>query len=295
MALWSVFVNQLLSGEGSRQVSSSSRTPRSSSNRAGGFSSRPSRFTFSASRFTFFFSLRVTLRRLRPSHSLQAPGSLQALQVSDDGLQVVWAEVVRRHAAAGFHPLRVRDPAADVARGVLKRRGGDSRAAADVRQVWPDLRAGLRALDGVAHHARRGEKDHLAAPLQVVRGLRGRLTLLLLPRAELLRRLGDDEEGHVRVLVSTELRALAAVRALAVGPEHQRRVLAGDEVFFAREVRNPEAVNHVSRVELDLNRATDGDVNLVGGREGVARRRVCVANLPPPLMARHLDVDRVAR
>src|ERR1043165_3882060 len=99
MALWSVFVNQLHKRGGSRQVSSSSRTPCSSSNPAGGFSSSPSRVTSSPSRFTFFFSLRVTLRRLRPSHSLQAPGSLQALQVSDDGLQVVGAGVVRRHAA----------------------------------------------------------------------------------------------------------------------------------------------------------------------------------------------------
>src|ERR1043165_9299684 len=115
MALWSVFVNQLHKRGGSRHVSSSSRKPCSSSRPAGGFSSSPFRFSFfasrfnlSASRFNFFFSLRVTLRRLRPSHSLQAPGSLQALQVSDDGLEVVGAEVVRRHAAAGLVPLRVR-------------------------------------------------------------------------------------------------------------------------------------------------------------------------------------------
>src|SRR2546421_9022047 len=120
MVLWSVLVNQLLSGEGSRHVSSSSRKAPSSSRPAGGLSSSPSRL------FTFFFSLRGTLR-LRPSRFTSGFRSLQTLQVSDDGLQVVGTQVVRRHAAAGFDPLRVRDPAADVAGRVLKRRGGDGR------------------------------------------------------------------------------------------------------------------------------------------------------------------------
>src|SRR5205085_7386956 len=62
-----------------------------------------------------------------------------------------------------------------------------------------------------------------------------------------------------------------------------------DQVGLAVEVGDPEAVDDVRGAEVELDGPADGDVDFVGRGEDVARRGVLVLQLPPPLVAGHLD------
>ena len=65
------------------------------------------------------------------------------------------------------------------------------------------------------------------------------------PRLKLGRRFGDDEEAHVRVLMSAELSALSAERAFLIRLDPERVLVTGNEVALAVEVRCPETVDHI--------------------------------------------------
>src|SRR5256714_2926774 len=149
-------------------------------------------------------------------------------------------------------------------------------ARGDVRQFRLDARARVRPAHGVAHHARRREEDLLTARLCGRRGLRGGRELRVVPRLEFFVRLDDDRERHVRVLVSAELCALAAVRARAVGAYPRDGLVARNEVGLAVQVRNPEAVYDIVRGELEEDGLTLWNVYLVGRRQDVARSLVVI-------------------
>ena len=59
--------------------------------------------------------------------------------------------------------------------------------------------------------------------------------------------LGDDDEGHARMLQAAKFGALAAVFARLRRLDPQDVVLAGNEVYLAREVRHPQGMDHVGR------------------------------------------------
>jgi hypothetical protein len=64
-----------------------------------------------------------------------------------------------------------------------------------------------------------------------------------------------------------------------------------DQVALAAEARDPEGVEDVRGLEREVHRAPGGQVQLVRRRHAVLR----VAELPPPLVADHLDLQRVGR
>jgi hypothetical protein len=61
----------------------------------------------------------------------------------------------------------------------------------------------------------------------------------------------------------------------------------GRRIDLSRELRHPEVVDDIGRLDGDEQVAPDRDVNLVG-RDGTRR----VANFPPPLVRDDGDVGR---
>src|SRR4051794_25105063 len=95
----------------------------------------------------------------------------------------------------------------------------------------------------------------------------------------------------MRVLKSAELGALAAIDSRFLNGEPGRILLSRDEIHLARQTGYPEGVDDIRRVECQLHDSAEGDMNLVGGDEAVARHAVLVAHLPPPLMTHDFDID----
>ena len=108
----------------------------------------------------------------------------------------------------------------------------------------------------------------------------------------------DHTQEHVRVLKPAERRAVSEVCAggKRLDPRLVRAV--GDQIGFSRQLRNPEAVDDIRRLErkggrmaaLDCARA-HRDMDLVGRDDSLLR----VANLPPPLVADEPYLDGVFR
>src|SRR3954468_22584156 len=143
--------------------------------------------------------------------------STQRLQVGKQRLQVLRVHGIRRHAVAGLDSLRVRYPPGEVSNIVRQRSRRDSLATGKVRQVRADARASIRAAHGMTHHAGASGEYLLAAHCELIGWIRRGLELLLHPLLKFLWRFGDDEERHVRVLMSAELGALSAEAAFLVG------------------------------------------------------------------------------
>src|SRR2546425_5297854 len=89
-----------------------------------------------------------------------ASSSFQALEVGDHGVEIRGGEALRRHQGARLQRGRVRDPAVQHVGGVWKERARDRRAAADVRQLRPDLALG-DANDRMTADARAAAEDLL--------------------------------------------------------------------------------------------------------------------------------------
>jgi len=63
-----------------------------------------------------------------------------------------------------------------------------------------------------------------------------------------------DVKGHVRMLQPAELRALTAEAARLIGLQPDRGGVARNQIPLALQVRNPQAVDHVTRGDLDDDR-----------------------------------------
>src|SRR5256885_5105834 len=96
---------------------------------------------------------------------------------------------------------------------VGERRRRDHVATRNVRQVWTNVRARRRAVNRMAHDARRVKKHLLSVLLRIGCRRNGSLRLILSPRVELFLWLGDNPKRHLRVLQTTVLRALPAINA----------------------------------------------------------------------------------
>ena len=68
---------------------------------------------------------------------------------------------------------------------------------------------------------------------------------------------------------------------------------ARDEIDLALQLRDPQAVDDVVRQQVDGDRTADRNVNLVGRRHLERGRVVGILDVPPPLVAGHLDAHRV--
>ena len=140
--------------------------------------------------------------------------------------------------------------------------------------------------------------------------LAGVPVLAQLVHVRLVLRLGDDlhAEQHFGVVLAAELGALAVVGALPGGRQPDVVGLAGNHVPLVQEVRDPERVDDVARVELELDRLVDrqvqggqlvlvhvvtGQVRLDAGFVHVLGDDVAlqVVEVPRPLLAADVDDD----
>src|SRR5690242_8400399 len=115
-----------------------------------------------------------------------------------------------------------------------------------------------QAANGVAGHARVLLKDLLTATASG----RHRRRLLRQPRVELVGRVRYDAYAHPRVLQAAILVARAVVGAWSVYYDPHGVGLARHQVLHPPKVRHMKTVNHVDRLETDLQRRTDGHVYL---------------------------------
>ena len=95
------------------------------------------------------------------------------------------------------------------------------------------------------------------------------------------------------MLFAAVLGTLPAKFPGASGGEPRRRGMPRDEILFAVNIRNPEAVDNVAGLQLQLHRLSDGYVNLVCSGHDLARLRVLIFHFPPPLVSRDFDRKRV--
>ncbi len=158
-------------------------------------------------------------------------------------------------------------------------------------EIGTDLTIEVSALDRVAGPTAGDLKTLLAGADFGGSGLR-----LLLggdPFCKVFRLLSDDLEEHIGVLHAAEFGATAPEDAGFGGIHPQVVDAVGNEICLAAEFGNPEAVNDVVGLQLEicgvLAIMRDGDVNLIGGddvEEGIT-------DLPPELMADDGDMEGV--
>src|SRR4051794_22752783 len=97
------------------------------------------------------------------------------------------------------------------------------------------------------------------------------------------------------MLVAAELDALAPVRARSIGLHDAMRGVARNHIPLSLQIRNPEAVDHVGGLQFEIDWAADGNMNLVSCRQKIARRRIVVSKVPPPLVAGDADFHSLFR
>ena len=158
-------------------------------------------------------------------------------------------------------------------------------AAGDVREVRarPRPRA---AVPCTAWHIRHDalQKHRLPAGLHRVGRLRGGLPLRFKPCVELLGRLGDDRQAHLRVLVAAELGALAPVDARAGRPAARSSSGGRGPCPSSRAGSAPRSCGSRRPSRARISTATGwlgvhGDVDLVGGGDAVGR--ACARRIDP--------------
>ena len=91
------------------------------------------------------------------------------------------------------------------------------------------------------------------------------------------------------MLGSTVFSASAAVRAGLIGLDADVVLHAGNEIYFAVELWNPEGVDDVFGIQFDVYGLADGNVQLVGGFELLRDVVAGVGGFPPPLMSGEAD------
>src|SRR5438477_2234646 len=88
------------------------------------------------------------------------------------------------------------------------------------------------------------------------------------------------------MLDAAELAALALVQTAAAREQAQVIDGAGKHVHLGTELGDPEAVDHVRRREIEIDRRRYRNVELVRSL------RIAVSELPPPLMSGGRDAHR---
>src|SRR5687768_12679475 len=89
--------------------------------------------------------------------------SLQRAEIGDQGVDVVAPQTDDWHAIARLHPLRILEPAPQIARIVRQRAGGDRATTGEVRKIGAETCAGVRTGNRVTEIARTRHEYFLAA------------------------------------------------------------------------------------------------------------------------------------
>src|SRR4051794_21259491 len=123
-----------------------------------------------------------------------------------------------------------------------------------MREIWPKLAAGERPADVMAECATSGAKQSFALLAERVSRPDRALILLIAPASKFIRRERDHGKSHMRVLEPAKFGALTAIDTGVLGGELQLVLLPGDQVHFARQTGDPEAMNDVGGLQLQLHR-----------------------------------------
>ena len=202
---------------------------------------------------------------------------------------------VLRHARAGLEMLQVAEPAGEAGLVGGNDAGADEAARRDMGEVGAAGPAFGEAADRMTGDAAlRAEQRQAALRFRAARR-RGRRRLRPQPGIEHRRRIDDDLDCHLRVLVAAELGALAAMPPRLGDLEPQLLHPPRDHVDLAGERGHPEAVDDVAAVQAEHDAAPGRQVDLVGENDLAAVHRVAVAQLPPPIVADDADDQRRAR
>ena len=221
---------------------------------------------------------RSELRRLRRSTAIAAT----VRSCSRRCLSLVQRREVCDHDAAGrrrtsgtagmrapcFIAGALRDPAREVRRRVGRacRRRSSPRLARWVRS-GPTRPSGVGAAHGVTGAARAREHDSPGRCVGAVAGARAPARRCARPRRERGRRLGGHVERHVRVLQPAVFAAHARETCPDLSRLEPRLVhLPGNDVHLSRDLREPEAVDHVGAMQPHAHRLADREVDLVRRR-----------------------------
>src|ERR1700681_3203561 len=128
-------------------------------------------------------------------------------------------------------------------------------------QVRAEVAVGHGPRHGVTVDAGSRFEYSLSLGSSISRGCR--LALLLNPTIEVSTRLHVDPQQHFGVLCPAILGALTEVDARLMGINPHAVRVVGNQVSFARQTRNPEAVIRIRRQQLDKRR---GWVTIIANR-----------------------------
>ena len=96
------------------------------------------------------------------------------------------------------------------------------------------------------------------------------------------------------VLQAAELGALTSISAGVVRGKCDRIDLTGNQILLAAKIWDPKAMDHISRLEREFYRATDGEVDFIRRLKNPGWLLVTIGDLPPPLVSSHFDIQCVA-
>src|SRR4051812_20425303 len=93
------------------------------------------------------------------------------------------------------------------------------------------------------------------------------IELAEIPLIEILARLANNAEGHMRMLQPAELRTLSTPDARLVHFESEIVPISWQQVFLAVNIWRPEAMDHVARCAVDIYDRSHRHMDLIGGTE----------------------------
>jgi hypothetical protein len=161
----------------------------------------------------------------------------------------------------------MRHPGFEIRLIVRKHIRGETLPACHVCQIRRDDPSGASSPHGVAIRAWRRQKDFL--PLNLLRSGRLRCSLdhVSSPSFVGFGLLGDDDNGHVRVLRAAVLRTLTTEDTLLSCLKTEMVDIARNHVHLPLKLGNPKGMEDVRGFQRDIYGASYWNVNLVGSRE----------------------------
>ena len=186
-----------------------------------------------------------------------------------------------------------RDPSGHRAHVVAERAGGERLPAADMREVGtqPAVRCGA-ANRMAARRNRRGRRGPGRAAARDRQAALRRAPAARARRRSLICWLGDDMEGHQRVLGAAVFRALAAIDAGAIGAGRRAVCCARESCRPCRRVPEPRSCG--SRPCCRAGSPPAGRAGCAAHSRAARRPSVAVfvTYFPPPLLAGHVDAKQ---
>lgn len=218
--------------------------------------------------------------------------SVKRVEVVRDSVEIFFVQMHRGHQGARFEVSRIVDEGTQVVRRIRHRTGGDGGSAGEMGEIRAEGAFGCRARDGVAVDARVGLKD--GAPVGSGGKLRGVFLLLRDPCGKGRWRIRIDADEHFGVLGSAVLRALAEIEAGLGGVNPHGIDLIWNQIHFAGEARDPEAMVGIGRGHSEIGQGrmhsiANGYMEFVCSDDA----ELGIAVLPPELMTYDNDIECV--